>query len=81
MQFNYEVQMQVYKDINNDSGVHGFEISADSITVWFDGTARSYTYSYHSAGRDHVETMKKLAVSGDGLNAYINYHVKFKHVR
>jgi len=81
MHFDCEVQMQIYKDINNDSGVRGFEISADSITVWFDGTERSYTYSYASAGRGHIETMKKLAVSGDGLNAYINLNVKFKYVR
>ncbi|MDF8327372.1 MULTISPECIES: hypothetical protein [Aeromonas] len=73
--------MEIYKDINRDSGVKGFEINADSITVWFDGTIRSYTYSYISAGSIHVETMKKLAVSGDGLNAYINRHVKFKYVR
>lgn len=81
MQFDLEVQMQVYKDIDNDSGVRGYEIGSDHITVWFDGTARSYTYSYSSAGSTHVETMKKLAVSGDGLNAYINNNVKFKYVR
>lgn len=73
--------MQVYKDINNDSGVKGFEINDDGITVWFNGTPRSYTYTYTSAGQAHVETMKKLATSGDGLNAYINYHVKFKYMR
>jgi hypothetical protein len=81
MQLDCEVQMQVYKDINNDSGVRGYEIGADYITVWFDGTERSYTYSYASAGSSHVETMKNLAVAGDGLNAYINYNVKFKYVR
>ncbi|WP_420377950.1 hypothetical protein [Vibrio cholerae] len=81
MQFDYEVQMQLYKDIDSDSGVQGFEIGVDRITVWFNGTARPYTYSYSSAGSSHVETMKKLAVSGDGLNAYINRHVKFKYVR
>lgn len=78
---NYEVKMQVYADIDNDSGVNGFEINADSITVWFTGTARPYTYSYESAGRDHVETMKRLAKSGDGLNSYINRNVRNKYVR
>ena len=81
MYFKYEVKMQIYKDINNDSGVREFYIQSDSITVWFDGTTSPYTYSYASAGCDNVEIMKKLAVSGDGLNAYINHHVKFKYVR
>lgn len=73
--------MQRYADINNDSGVVGYEISATSITVWFDGTVRPYTYSYAVAGQHHVEKMKKLAQSGDGLNAYINFNVKFKYDR
>ncbi|MGO3396180.1 MAG: hypothetical protein ACTINL_06745 [Serratia proteamaculans] len=73
--------MQVYQDINNDSGVRGYELGDTSITVWFDGTARFYTYSYASAGAENVETMKKLAVSGDGLNAFINKFVKFKYIR
>ena len=72
--------MQRYADINNDSGVMGYEIRDTSIEVWFDGTARSYVYSYASAGRNNVESMKQLAISGDGLNAYINYNVKFKYV-
>lgn len=73
--------MQRYADLNNDSGVIGYEIQATSITVWFDGTARPYTYSYARAGQAHVERMKQLAQSGDGLNAYINNNVKFKYDR
>ena len=73
--------MQRYADVNNDSGVIGYEISATSITVWFDGAARPYTYSYAVAGQHHVERMKQLARSGDGLNAYISYNVKFKYDR
>lgn len=73
--------MQKYADINNDSGVDKFEINDASITVWFKGTSRSYTYSYSKAGQNHVEQMKKLAVAGDGLNEYINYNVKFDYDR
>lgn len=73
--------MQRYADINNDSGVCGFDINPTSITVWFDGATRSYTYSYAIAGQVHVEKMKQLALSGDGLNAYINRNVKFKYDR
>lgn len=73
--------MQRYADINSDSGVIGYEIAATSITVWFGGTANPYTYSYGVAGQDHVDRMKQLAQAGDGLNAYINYNVKFKYDR
>ncbi|MBC7860422.1 MAG: hypothetical protein H7Z39_16935 [Burkholderiaceae bacterium] len=73
--------MQQYADINNDSGVVGYEISAASIIVWFNGAPKPYTYSYAIAGQHHVEKMKQLASSGDGLNAYINHNVKFKYDR
>lgn len=73
--------MQRYANINGDSGVSGFEIHDLSITVYFTGTSRSYTYSYASAGQHHIEAMKRLAQAGDGLNAYINHNVKFKYVR
>ncbi len=73
--------MQKYTDIDGDSGVDSFEINETSITVKFKGTSRTYTYSYQSAGQHHIETMKRLALSGDGLNAYINNYVKFKYVR
>jgi hypothetical protein len=73
--------MQRYRDIDHDSGVRSFEIKDTSITVLFHGTSRFYMYSYTSAGQYHVENMKRLALSGDGLNAYINENVKNKFVR
>jgi hypothetical protein len=73
--------MQRYADVNNDSGVIGYEIHEKSIIVWFEGTDRSYTYSYALAGPHHVETMKRLAAFGNGLNAYINDNVKSKYDR
>ncbi len=68
--------MQRYADIDRDSGVMGFEISDTSIKVYFKGTSRPYIYSYRKAGMHHVEQMKRLALAGDGLNEYINDHVK-----
>lgn len=62
-------------DINGDSGVYGYETGSDYITVQFK-TGRVYAYSYLSAGRVHVEAMKVLAESGNGLNSYINKYVK-----
>jgi len=56
------------------------EISDSKISVKFsDGSV--YHYSYVSAGQSNVEQMKKLAHQGEGLNSFINTHVKFKHVR
>lgn len=67
---------QRYADIDNDSGVESFEVSDTSITVWFKGSSKSYTYSYSRAGAHHVEQLKRLAQRGDGLNEYINDYVK-----
>lgn len=73
--------MEIYKDIDHDSGVYGYEINADSITVWFKDGGKPYVYSYGSAGQLHIENMKELAVAGDGLNSYINRNVRFNYVR
>jgi len=73
--------MPIYKDIDGDSGVNSYEYGDDCITVWFNGTSRSYTYSYASAGSHHIEEMKRLADIGDGLNAYINYNAKYLYER
>jgi hypothetical protein len=69
--------MQLYKNLGKDSGVHAFEIGLDFIQVRFSGASRLYTYSYSKAGAVHVEQMKLLALNGQGLNSYINRHVKY----
>ncbi len=72
--------MQIYKNLDGDSGVVGFVISADSITVYFErGYNTAYTYNYNSAGRAVVESMKALALGGKGLNAFINTQAKKKY--
>jgi len=68
--------MERYRNSGRDSGVSSFEIGADYITVKFSGSFRSYRYSYRKAGQNHVETMKRLARNGSGLNSYINRYVK-----
>ena len=68
--------MQRYADTDHDSGVSHFEIDDTSITVLFKSNSKSYRYSYGKAGMHHVEQMKRLARAGDGLNEYINDHVK-----
>lgn len=72
--------MAKYKDINGDSGVLGYEIESDKIIVEFKGNT-VYLYTYTSAGIEHIENMKKLAINGDGLNSYINKHVRNKYAK
>lgn len=67
--------MEIYKDINGDSGIYRYEIGTDYIKVQFkDGSI--YTYTYLSAGQDKVETMKVLAEAGNGLNSFINKYAR-----
>lgn len=68
------INLEIYKDIDNDSNVTHYEIGDTFIKVKFDRTFKIYTYSYHSAGIEKVERMKQLAQAGDGLNSYIKLH-------
>jgi hypothetical protein len=73
--------MQTYKNLSRTSGVHSFELQGASIKVRFKDSSRVYVYSYQSAGGEYVETMKKLAVAGHGLNTFINQYTKSLFVR
>jgi len=72
--------MERYSDIDRDSGVVAFETGADFIRVKFSDGA-IYLYNNLSAGSYHIDQMKVLALRGDGLNAYINDHVRKAYVR
>lgn len=72
--------MERYANRGGDSGVVGYEISPDSIQVFFsDGS--SYLYTYASAGSHNIEHMKTLAKNGHGLNAFINTTVRKKYAK
>lgn len=73
--------MQKYKNLGGNSGVEAFEISTDSITVRFYKSSKLYTYSYQSAGVEKVEQMKKLALSGHGLNEFIYRYARNDYVK
>ena len=72
--------MKTYQDLNHDSGVSAYETSSDSITVRFK-TGAVYLYNYSSPGAVHVEEMKRLAESGDGLNSYIGKNVRKNYAK
>lgn len=59
----------VYEDLRAASGITHFAIYPDAVAVHYG--AKRYVYSHASAGKDHVDTMKRLAASGVGLGTYI----------
>lgn len=67
--------MKRYRNLSGNSGVAAFEIGDDSIVVQFaDGGA--YLYNYASTGRDNIEKMKTLAMSGKGLSTFISRFIR-----
>lgn len=72
--------MERYANHSGKSGVAGFEITADSITVVFRDGSR-YLYTVASAGRPNILTMHMLAQAGSGLNSFINKYVKTLYVK
>ncbi|HEY0104722.1 MAG TPA: hypothetical protein VGB91_01465 [Rhizomicrobium sp.] len=67
--------MEYYLNRAGNSGVSGYELGADSIRVQFRDNS-IYLYNYQITGMANVEKMKRLAVSGQGLNSFINSYVK-----
>lgn len=70
--------MKPYRDIDNDSGVVGYEDGPGYIRVQF-SDASVYLYTDASAGSGNIHEMQRLAAAGDGLNAFINSHVKRRY--
>jgi len=68
-----------YADIEGNSGVAAYECGPDWIDVVFKNSDSVYRYSYASTGKAHVERMKKLADSGDGLSAYISTNINVRY--
>jgi len=62
--------MERYKNNSGNSGVFGYELGSNYISVEFT-SGSIYEYTYASAGASNIENMKSLAVSGSGLNSYI----------
>lgn len=67
--------MERYKNINGNSGIEKYEIGNNYIRVQFNDES-IYLYTYASAGPSNIEQMKKLAIFGGGLNAFINKKVR-----
>jgi len=70
--------MHYYSNLSGNSSVVAYEYGADFIRVQFN-SGYPYVYSYHSAGRNNVEEMKRLANVGQGLCSFINRRVKYNY--
>ena len=62
----------------NPSGIVAYQNGGDFIILKFGKPAydgkQVYFYDYESAGKQHVEKMKELALKGIELNTYKNQH-------
>lgn len=72
--------MKCYANLGGNSNVVSYDYGDTYIIVRF-GTGKPYTYSYESAGKVNIETMKKLADSGRGLNSFIMKNVRKLYVK
>jgi len=58
-----------------EKGVISYKIEKESVTLNYNsrnGGISSIVYSYEVSGIDHVENIKKFALSSQNLNSYIN---------
>ncbi|GLH71307.1 hypothetical protein GETHPA_28400 [Geothrix rubra] len=67
--------MRRYGDPAGDSRIRAFEFSADGITVEFQDGA-IYRYDHANTGLANIQQMKQLALSGKGLNRYIDRYAR-----
>ena len=72
--------MQRYRNPRGTSGVTAYETGPDYIRVTFKHGG-TYEYDYASTGQFHVERMKLLAASGQGLATFISKSVKTNYAR
>jgi len=67
--------MEIYKNLNGNSGIKSYHFDHESITVEFaDGS--TYLYNYETNGKRAIKIMKGLAENGLGLTTYINQEVR-----
>lgn len=67
--------MDNYANLDGNSQIEAYELTDEGIIVRFKGNS-VYVYDYSQPGREHVEEMKRLAIAGKGLSAYISKHIR-----
>ena len=75
-------EMRPYGDNNGTSGITAFAMDPDDNYIEIEFTSGGiYTYRKDRVGETNFAVMKALAINGNGLNAYINEHVRRRGVR
>jgi hypothetical protein len=65
--------MDTYRNTTGGSNILAYLIGSDFIVIRFrSGRETFYKYTYSSAGKSAIETMKLLAQQGSGLNSYVS---------
>lgn len=69
--------MVKYRNLSGTSPITYFEISDNSISVWFkDGKKNPYIYPVYKIGNYHFQHLIQRAISGTRLSTYINQNVR-----
>jgi hypothetical protein len=70
--------MVPYHDLDGDSGIQAYAIAPERMDIMFKRSGKIFTYWRAEVGDGHFLEMCRLAKLGNGLNAYINKHVRRK---
>jgi len=62
---------QPYRNQGGNSQILSYETGNEFLKVEFAETGAVFKFSYRTAGKRHVDEMKRLAQSGEGLDKYI----------
>lgn len=77
-----KLHLKPYKH-EGSTGVIAYQSSIDFIILKFENATKDgkqiYLYNDKVPGKEHVETMKKLAHEGKGLTGYKNKHFMFDY--
>jgi hypothetical protein len=68
--------MQNYSNQTGQSDITHFKIENDKIFIKFKKWNEPIIYTYDSEGKEHIENLKALAMSGRGLSRYIQKYFK-----
>ena len=74
------LRLKSYLNLNGNSGIRKYDIGQDWIRLQFQSPT-IYVYDYQRPGKDHVDRMKVLALSGRGLDTYVSQDVRGAYSR
>jgi hypothetical protein len=63
--------VRLYLNLSDESGIRGYDFGWNFIDIYFNHEDTPFRYTNDGVGRETVQLMKRLAVSGRGLGAFI----------